>query len=144
MFPIQGGPAIPWDVIAPFDAQCRKNHGGQDLERIAQRGGLGITEAIAVLKCHDYDKEWSQRYDPTKKAEYIIELVGLVKERQAQLVSAPTPRRAITVKYMDAYLEGIQDAIDDGISLKQVRDSIDDARKHLARLQAAPTGLATD
>jgi len=49
MFPIQGGPAIPWVVIAPCDRQCQRNHGRQTLEHIAERGGLGVSEAIDVL-----------------------------------------------------------------------------------------------
>lgn len=48
LFPIMRGPAIPWSVIAPCEAQARKNH-GQSLERLAERGGLAPCEAIAVL-----------------------------------------------------------------------------------------------
>lgn len=41
--------ALPWDVIAPHAAQAQRNH-GQTLERLAERGGLGPDEAVAVLE----------------------------------------------------------------------------------------------
>lgn len=53
MFPILGSEivkAIPWDAIAPYEAQAKSNHGGQTLERLAQRGGLGVEEACAAME----------------------------------------------------------------------------------------------
>ncbi len=43
---------IPWGLIAPHEKQAVKNH-SQTLERLAQRGGLGWVEALAVLQGHD-------------------------------------------------------------------------------------------
>lgn len=40
---------IPWDMIAPHEAQARSNH-YQSLERLAQRGGLSASEAIQILE----------------------------------------------------------------------------------------------
>jgi chorismate mutase len=48
MFPIMRGPAVPWSLIAPYEAQARANH-GQSLKRLAERGGLGISEAMAIM-----------------------------------------------------------------------------------------------
>jgi len=56
-FPIFGGwsdsqwkaiPAskIPWNIIAPHEAQALINHCGQDLQKLASRGGLGPCEAF--------------------------------------------------------------------------------------------------
>lgn len=39
---------IPWDFIAPHEAQAQNNH-GQSLERLASRGGLGASEAIDII-----------------------------------------------------------------------------------------------
>ncbi len=50
-FPIMNGPSIPWSAIAAFDKQAQDNHGGQDLEKLAKRGGLSVCEAIAIMKC---------------------------------------------------------------------------------------------
>lgn len=56
LFPIMEGKrgeggrrSIPWALIAPQEAQARSNHGGS-LQHIAERGGLDIAEAYAVLK----------------------------------------------------------------------------------------------
>ena len=48
--------SIPWAMIAPHEAQALENHCGQSLERLAQRGGLEASEAIAVLE----DRPWTQ------------------------------------------------------------------------------------
>jgi len=59
-FPIMGrrvterGVSIPWALIAPHEAQALVNHGGQTLERLAERGGLAPCEALAVLE----DRTW--------------------------------------------------------------------------------------
>lgn len=49
MFPIIGGPAIPWRLIAPYEKQAEYNH-SQSLERLAERGGLSPFEVIHVLE----------------------------------------------------------------------------------------------
>jgi hypothetical protein len=52
--PVKGGlRSIPWALIAPQEGQARDNH-GQTLERLAERGGLGAIEAIAVLRGVEY------------------------------------------------------------------------------------------
>lgn len=50
---------IPWELIRPHDSQAKENHGGQDLLRLAQRGGLSRCEAIAII----LDKKWSEMDD---------------------------------------------------------------------------------
>lgn len=42
--------SIPWEMIAPHEEQAQHNHGGQTLQRLAERGGLSAQEAVAVLK----------------------------------------------------------------------------------------------
>lgn len=49
MYPITEGPSVPWEVMAPHDGQAKTNHGGQSLERLAQRGGLHAGEAWCVV-----------------------------------------------------------------------------------------------
>jgi hypothetical protein len=41
--------SIPWAIVAPHNDQARENHGGQTLERLAERGGLCPIELKAVL-----------------------------------------------------------------------------------------------
>lgn len=40
--------AVPWSYVAPHAAQAYENH-GQTLERLAERGGLAISELAAVV-----------------------------------------------------------------------------------------------
>lgn len=59
-FPVLGDadrrliPSVPWSIVAPHEAQAYRNHGGQSLERLAERGGLCLSELAAVL----YDRPW--------------------------------------------------------------------------------------
>ena len=45
---------IPWEVIAPHEAQAHKNH-SQSLERLAARGGLSYREMYAMLRDKEYE-----------------------------------------------------------------------------------------
>ncbi len=45
--------AIPWTAIAPHERQAQQNH-SQTLNRLAQRGGLNVSEAVAVME----DRPW--------------------------------------------------------------------------------------
>lgn len=73
MFPIQDAEAIPWAVIAPCERQCQRNHGGQTLEEIAKRGGLGAAEACDILL--------GLRWSTTRPADAIVLLRNIVKDR---------------------------------------------------------------
>ena len=48
------GSAIPWSMIEPHNATAKANHGGQDLEQLARRGGVSACEALAILD----DRPW--------------------------------------------------------------------------------------
>jgi hypothetical protein len=45
---------VPWALVAPHEAQALRNHGQQNLARLAERGGLGLCELAAVLA----DRRW--------------------------------------------------------------------------------------
>lgn len=46
--------SIPWRLLTPHEAQAKRNHGGQDLETLARRGGLSPGELVAVLEDRRY------------------------------------------------------------------------------------------
>ncbi len=50
--------SVPWRLVATHEAQAKRNHGGQSLERLAQRGGLSWPELFAVMA----DEEWFKCY----------------------------------------------------------------------------------
>lgn len=82
MFPIQRGPAIPWHLIAPHEAQAQRNH-GQTLERLAQRGGLDPIEAMCVLE----DREYPQNYNLDPHVEHD-RLVACVRDAELATLRA--------------------------------------------------------
>ena len=47
--------SVPWDFIAPHFRRAESNH-AQSLERLNQRGGLGLEEMWCVL--NDKDLRW--------------------------------------------------------------------------------------
>lgn len=71
---------IPWSMIAPHEMQARTNHGGQTLRRLAERGGLGADEAIAVLN--------DRRFQRMTEAAAQTELAALLTAYQAQRMAA--------------------------------------------------------
>jgi|HubBroStandDraft_1064217.scaffolds.fasta_scaffold96467_2 hypothetical protein len=45
--------SVPWSWVAPHNEQAERNH-SQTLERLAERGGLGISELLAVVENRRY------------------------------------------------------------------------------------------
>ena len=74
---------LPWSMIAPHEMQARSNHGGQTLRRLAERGGLGACEAVAVLN----DRRWQRMTE----ADAQRELTALLAAYQAQRSTAAVP-----------------------------------------------------
>lgn len=52
--PVGAPMSVPWSLLAPHEAQAQRNHGGQSLERLAERGGLSLCEMCAVIE----DRRW--------------------------------------------------------------------------------------
>lgn len=61
---------LPWDVIAPHEAQAQRNH-YQTLDRLRERGGLSVSEALAILE----DRPW-RNMDATKALTRITDIVA--------------------------------------------------------------------
>lgn len=82
---------IPWSLIAPHDKQAQRNHGGQTLVRLAQRGGLDAMEAVAVLEDADYRKKWpTMPPDRIGRRAVILSAIQMLEKLCA---SAETPNR---------------------------------------------------
>ena len=45
---------VPWEMLVAHEEQAMKNHGGQTLARLAERGGLCCSELMSVLE----DRPW--------------------------------------------------------------------------------------
>lgn len=61
---------LPWEMIAPHEQQAQRNHGGQTLKRLAERGGLSNSEALAVLE----DRPW-KGMDPQVAYQQLLDRI---------------------------------------------------------------------
>lgn len=61
---------IPFAMIAPHEAQAKRNH-GQSLERLAQRGGLAVSEAIDIIE----GRRWGSAKVCIENERYLINKV---------------------------------------------------------------------
>lgn len=98
MYPIQGGPDIPWHIIAPHRSQAERNH-GQTIEGLARRGGLDPTEAVAVLEDRKYE-----RMDRAKALARLKEIVD--SDVQVRLDAAEAKVAAVKRLAKDSVLCG--------------------------------------
>ncbi len=67
---------VPWEFIKPHERQALYNHGGQSLARLSNRGGLSVTEALAVVKGLDYGRI---RHTPTNRLEIEDEFLKILE-----------------------------------------------------------------
>lgn len=73
--------SIPWEAIAPYDGQAKYNHGGQSLERLAERGGLSPLEAYLVMTGRCWSGIAGDQYAPLT-VEACTFLDKIVRESQ--------------------------------------------------------------
>lgn len=71
--------SIPWELIAgDLCAQrCQDNHGGQSLERIAERGGFSADEALAVM-CN---VKWGSRFGDEQMCHRVLYMMAAMYRR---------------------------------------------------------------
>jgi hypothetical protein len=75
---------IPFAMLVPHEAQALRNH-GQSLERLAERGGLAHSEAIAILE----GRAWGAVKHCIENERYLINMV-----REWRAAIAATMREA--------------------------------------------------
>ena len=75
--------SIPWEMIAPHEAQALQNHAGQSLQELASRGGLSDCEAIAVLE----DRPWI-KMEPDEAREKLTGILAEWRGNQPKLAHA--------------------------------------------------------
>ncbi len=135
LFPIQGGPAILWQIIERHQLQAQRNH-GQTLERLAERGGLSSCEAVAVLE----DREWRPMDDKAAR-ERLIDLA--LTQRALLAVDAPPTLSREDQQRLDAvciYCGGHHSGIEcQAVDAPQLREEKDD----LSRVEPGATTRGT-
>lgn len=72
---------IPWDVLTPHEKQALRNHCGQSLECLAERGGLSWNEILPILK----DKTWREfpMLPDNEAKKIVLEYVSEWKTKKA-------------------------------------------------------------
>ena len=74
-FPIQGGGFIPWWLAeVAFEYYC-SHWPGQSLERLAERGGFGVTELVAYIR-------WELRCEHGKDCQCSVPCLVCGQERR--------------------------------------------------------------
>lgn len=68
---------LPWDMLAPHERQAINNH-GQTLERLADRGGLDVGEALAILEDRPY-----RTMSPVNAHEALVRAMMAWAEKEA-------------------------------------------------------------
>lgn len=78
---------VPWDFVAPHEQQAKDNH-SQTLQRLAERGGLGLDEMLAVVtgrRWRDVEK------DPAVFGPKLISLLADWWRNKASAPAESTP-----------------------------------------------------
>jgi len=65
--------SVPWGLVAPFAERAARNH-SQSLDRLAERGGLGLQELWCVL--NDKDLRLCRTITNEQAAEFIRKAVA--------------------------------------------------------------------
>lgn len=65
---------VPWSLVAPNERKAMLNHGGQTLERLAQRGGLSPLELYAVVS--DRGFKWPTKEDDASAVAWLRSLAA--------------------------------------------------------------------
>ncbi len=70
---------IPMEMLILHERQAMRNHGGQSLQRLNERGGIDPAEALCILQ----DLNWRELKVPLTQCEKdLIELVRKYKENK--------------------------------------------------------------
>lgn len=83
---------VPWAFMAPHEEQAKINHSGQDLARLAARGGVSPCEAIAIVE----GRPW-ERMPLTAATLQLKQMVEQWKGRNTPALQAP-PAPDITTR----------------------------------------------
>lgn len=127
---VTGGPAVPWDVIEPHEAQALKNH-DQTLQRLNERGGLSVREALSILS----DRPW-RFYEAMDERDCRRRLRELIDEDLRSQLTALRDRERRGRELLEEWCDSV-----DYIRTSREREDLRDrTRAHLAD----GAGSATD
>jgi hypothetical protein len=70
--------SVPWAFLAPHEPQARANH-GQTLERLAARGGLGVSEMLDIVRGQRWSTNWNRTRSDVELETELRQLVDAWK-----------------------------------------------------------------
>jgi len=97
----RGPESVPWDFMAPHERQARRNH-DQSLTRLAERGGLDVTEALAVVE----GRSWRMLPIPEAIAAFQAHLDAWEKNECRRLNARVTELEAENARLKQALEDG--------------------------------------
>jgi hypothetical protein len=112
---------VPWEFMRPHERQARINH-DQTLARLAERGGLDVSEALAILK----GQHWKQVEWGPAVTEFLALLAAWEKSSMKTVTTKPTDAE-LEHLFMAQYSHRNEDVLINGNLLyellKEVRES---------------------
>lgn len=78
---------VPWDFVEPHEEQALRNH-DQTVQRLAERGGLGVAEMVGVVTGRGLG--WVFRQHDEDQVEELLKLLTEWQERRKQLEDQTT------------------------------------------------------
>lgn len=142
-FPIQSNTlrnqAVPYELVLKCERRLMRNHGGQTVERLAQRGGLCWSELVCGLLDINL-------YSPEAEALHADEKLAIAEYNNWRAKHAVRERVANPIEALRAVLAIFpKDVSDDGsgrtgFEPEFVR-AVEDARAMLASFDKAPTKM---
>lgn len=118
--------SVPWSLLAPHERQAKDNHGGQTLVRLAERGGLGITEMVCVID----GKPFSEVLKYKNEEEALPRLLELLAAHEATRPKVRSPREVAEAALAD---EDIYRCGDEPVSVgvqQRLEDAVTTAIEH--------------
>ncbi len=67
--------SVPWSMLAPHESQAERNH-SQSLETLAGRGGLDVSEMVAVLTGQTWREVRAAKLTHEQAAAFVIGAVA--------------------------------------------------------------------
>lgn len=92
--------SVPWRLLAPHEEQARANH-SQTLERLAERGGLDVTEMAVILRNEKWPMAWYGGVPPAeleRAVDYVLQRIAALDEpvrAQGDRLMAKTDREIV-------------------------------------------------
>jgi hypothetical protein len=102
--------SVPWAMLEPHEDQAQRNH-GQSLERLAERGGLGVCEMLFILDNKPLNFALGSMTDTPEKVAELKRRVESFEAASSTTKSSLNDPRDARIDALEAALRGLVDAL---------------------------------